>query len=77
MYVDIGGTTVIQADAVIAVLSIDIEKTAPLPRHAFGERYRYLAEAEEIKSIVVTKRGLYYSPISSFTLKRRLESSIY
>lgn len=66
----------IRAAELIAIFDVTIEQSSKLSSQFMQDardqgRIEVVAE-EEVKSIVVTKEQLYYSPISSATLKKRL-----
>jgi len=76
MYIHIGGDRMIRAAELIAIFDVTIEQSSKLSSQFMQDardqgRIEVVAE-EEVKSIVVTKEQLYYSPISSATLKKRL-----
>lgn len=75
MFIHIGGTTVIRTREIVAIFSVDIEAASPVTA-AYLRNVReagrvHVIDANETKSIVVTKDRVYYSPISALTLKRR------
>ena len=69
MYLHIGGDYVIRAEAIIAI--IDIKGQLPSPRTG---RLITIDENDH-KSYVITDSVDYISPISSVTLKKRMEAS--
>lgn len=76
MYIHIGGDRMIRAVELIAIFDVSIEQSSKLSSQFLQDakdrgRIEVVAE-EEVKSIVLTKEQLYYSPISSATLKKRL-----
>lgn len=75
MYIHLGGEKIIRSAELVAIFDISIEKSSKISKqfvsHARQEKnVEYIGE-EEAKSIVVTKSTVYYSPISSSTLKKR------
>lgn len=75
MYIHLGGDKIIRASEVVAIFDVSIEQVSRQTRQ-FIEHFRQAKRAETIgdeepKSIVVTTDRVYYSPISSMTLKRR------
>lgn len=79
MFVHIGGTTVIQAKEIIAIFNIDVQSTSPVTEQ-FLQRAKKAGQVEvidtdETKSVVITENRIFYSPISSLTLKRRSDES--
>lgn len=76
MYIHIGGDRMIRAKELIAIFDISIEQSSKLSSQFMQaakehERVEVVGE-EEVKSIVLTQSNIYYSPISSSTLKKRL-----
>lgn len=75
MYIHLGGEKIIRTSELVAIFDISIEQSSKLSKQfVAGARKRKDVEAigeEEPKSIVVTKHKIYYSPISSSTLKKR------
>ncbi len=75
MYIHLGGEKIVRSAEIIAIFDITIEQSSKLSKQfAAGARKRKDIEKigeEEPKSIVVTEKKIYYSPISSSTLKKR------
>ncbi|XEC95015.1 extracellular matrix regulator RemB [Paenibacillus tarimensis] len=75
MYIHLGGEKIIRAAELVAIFDISIEQSSRLSKQfVIGARKRKDIEVigeEESKSIVITKQKIYYSPISSSTLKKR------
>jgi hypothetical protein len=67
----------IRSDELIAIFDISIEQSSKLTSeyvdHARQNGKLEIVDTEEIKSIILTKDHLYYSPISTSTLRRRLD----
>lgn len=80
MFVHIGGTTVIQAKEIIAIFNIEIESTSPVTseflKRAKKDGNVEFIDTDETKSVVITEDRVYYSPISSLTLKRRSNAAM-
>jgi hypothetical protein len=75
LYIHLGGEKIVRASEVVAIFDISIEQYSKLSKQ-FTDHVRQSKRAETIgdeepKSIVVTADKVYYSPISSMTLKRR------
>jgi uncharacterized protein YaiI (UPF0178 family) len=75
MYIHLGGEKIIRTAELIAIFDISIEQSSKFSRQ-FVDSARKNKDVETIgdeepKSIVVTKDRIYYSPISSSTLKKR------
>ncbi|WP_018754095.1 extracellular matrix regulator RemB [Paenibacillus sanguinis] len=75
MYIHLGGEKVILSSELIAIFDITIEKSSKISKqfiqHALKEKNVVRIGEEEAKSIVVTQDEIYYSPISSATLKKK------
>ena len=75
MYIHLGGEKIIRAAELVAIFDISIEKSSKMSKQFVTQaRKRKDVEVigeEEAKSIVVTQNKIYYSPISSSTLKKR------
>ena len=75
MYIHLGGEKIIRAAELVAIFDISIEQSSKLSKQFVTQaRKRKDVEVigeEEAKSIVVTQHKIYYSPISSSTLKKR------
>ena len=75
MYIHLGGEKIIRSSELIAIFDISIEKSSKVSKqfviHAQQDKKLERIGEEEAKSIVVTKNIVYYSPISSSTLKKR------
>ncbi|MBW5448810.1 DUF370 domain-containing protein [Cohnella sp. CFH 77786] len=75
MYIHLGGEKIIRTSQVVAIFDISIEQSSKLSRQfvAQAQKNRGVETIgeEEPKSIVVTEDRVYYSPISTSTLKKR------
>lgn len=75
MYIHLGGEKIIRAAELIAIFDVTIEKSSKISAHfvetAIQEKRIEKIGDEPPKSIVITKDKLFYSPISSSTLKKR------
>jgi len=75
MYIHLGGEKVIRSRELIAIFDIGSDRPSTLPMELLTDSKRE-GKVEKIgdedpKSLVVTETKLYYSPISSTTLKKR------
>ncbi len=74
MLIHIGGDTVVKLDAIIGIFTIHMRESpnskAFIDKSTVGNAVEFV-EPGEIKSCVVTDEKIYYSPISSITLKKR------
>lgn len=75
MYIHLGGEKVIRSSELVAIFDISIEKSSKLSKQFLnhGQKAKLVVTIgeEEPKSIVLTKHTIFYSPISSSTLKKR------
>ncbi|MCM3702553.1 extracellular matrix regulator RemB [Paenibacillus macerans] len=75
MYIHLGGEKVILSSELVAIFDISIEQSSKISKqfisHALEEKNVVRIGEEEAKSIVVTQNAIYYSPISSATLKKK------
>lgn len=75
MFIHIGGEKVIRAVELIAIFDMNMEQASRISKEFVDQaltakKVETIGE-EEPKSIVVTDNWVYYSPISSTTLKKR------
>lgn len=76
MFIHIGGDTVISCKEVIGIFDIRAKangNTAPLLEAARRDGAIQVVDVGDPKSFIVTDHAVYFSPISSLTLKRRAE----
>jgi hypothetical protein len=75
MFIHLGGEKIIRAIELIAIFDISIEKSSKISKqflaHANENKSIEVIGDEPPKSLVVSKEKIYYSPISSATLKKR------
>ncbi|MDQ0091912.1 hypothetical protein J2T12_005355 [Paenibacillus anaericanus] len=75
MYIHLGGEKVIFSSELVAIFDISVEKSSKVSKQFVSnalEGKNLMRIGEEVaKSIVVTKNMVYYSPISSATLKKK------
>lgn len=75
MYIHLGGEKVISSKELIAIFDISNERPADEPKmfltHDSQEKMVEKIGEEDAKSLVITENKLYYSPISTATLKKR------
>ena len=75
MYVHLGGERIVRASELVAIFDVSIEQSSRISRQftawASKRKNVEVIGEEEPKSIVITTRKVYYSPISSSTLKKR------
>lgn len=73
MFIHIGNNEVIKDETIIAIVNYQlIKETDQLQTIRKNKEVVLLIEKEEnVKSIIITSDHLYYSPLSSTTLKKR------
>ena len=75
MYIHLGGDKLIQTKDLIAIFDLSIETSSKQTKdylyHAKQSKKTDRIGSEESKSIVITTDKIYYSPVSSSTLKKR------
>ncbi len=75
MFIHLGGEKIIRATELIAIFDLSIEKSSKISKQfiqqANKEKKIEVIGEEECKSLVLTQNKVYYSPISSTTLKKR------
>ncbi|MBO2944464.1 DUF370 domain-containing protein [Paenibacillus sp. F411] len=75
MYIHLGGEKIIRSSELVGIFDVSIEKSSKVSKqfitHARQNKVVEFIGEEDPKSIVVTKGIVYYSPISSATLKKR------
>lgn len=77
MYIHLGGEKIIRVKELVAIFDISIEQSSKLTKQFLtsarkSKKVETIGE-DEAKSIVVTENLIYYSPISSTTLKKRAQ----
>lgn len=77
MFIHLGGEKIIRAAELIAIFDVSIEASSKISKNfianASKEKMTETIGEEEPKSVVVTMNKVYYSPISSTTLKKRAQ----
>jgi hypothetical protein len=75
MFIHLGSDKIIRASELIAIFDLSIEKSSKISKQfieqANKDKRTEVIGEEECKSLVVTRNKVYYSPISSTTLKKR------
>lgn len=75
MFIHLGGEKIIRTSELVGIFDLSIEKTSKVTKQftsqADKEKRVEVIGEEECKSLVVTLDKVYYSPISSTTLKKR------
>lgn len=75
MFIHLGGERVIQTSELVAIFDISIENSSKLTKqfiqHVEKEKLVEKIGEELPKSLVITNDRIFYSPISSSTLKKR------
>lgn len=78
LYIHIGGDIVVREIDVIAILDVNHLKRDSKKNYSFEDEVKKYKEVvkitnNDVKSFVITDKKIYYSPISSLTLKKRAE----
>lgn len=77
MYIHLGGDMILRSNKIIAILDKQIKELSQDNRMFFQNHKKQKniisVSDDEPMSIVITDDEIYYSPISSLTLKRRTE----
>ncbi|WP_274365076.1 extracellular matrix regulator RemB [Paenibacillus thermotolerans] len=80
MFIHLGGEKIIRAAELIAIFDVSIEASSKISKsfiaNASKEKMTETIGEEEPKSVVVTINKVYYSPISSTTLKKRAQQPL-
>jgi extracellular matrix regulatory protein B len=79
MYIHIGNEKIIRGDELIAIVDVPAEGHRETTQEFIDQEQKQkqiekIGE-EETKSLVITDSKLYYSPISSATLRKRAETN--
>lgn len=77
MFLHVGGDVVVSMKRVIAILDLRTSKTGEATREflamAYGQKRLVDIADGEMKSLVLTEKEIYLSPISSLTLMKRAD----
>lgn len=76
MFIHIGGDTVVSTREVIGIFDVQAQSepdTGAFLRSVQKDGRVEVVEVGEMKSFVVTENKVYFSPISSLTLKKRAQ----
>jgi len=75
MFIHLGGDVMVQSKEVIAIFDVKMKYSSDSTKEfldvADEEGFVVVIDENETKSFVVTTRKVFYSPISSLTLKKR------
>lgn len=75
MYIHLGGEKIVRTSQIVAIFDLSISQTSSqtlqFVANAQANRLIETIGEEEPKSIVVTEQKVYFSPISTSTLKKR------
>ncbi|CAM3631755.1 extracellular matrix regulator RemB [Marinicrinis lubricantis] len=78
MFIHLGGEKVIRATELIGIFDVSIEEISKISKqfveYAHANQFVETIGEEEPKSLVVALDKVYYSPISSTTLKKRAKN---
>ena len=73
MFIYIGNNHVVESKYIISILDVQLEQTSSKLQRLvddFKQQDKLYGEEESAKSIVITDDVLYYSPLSTLTLKK-------
>lgn len=77
MFIHLGGDLIIRSTNLIAIFDLSIEESSKISRNFidFAVKHGKIEKIgeEESKSLVITEQKIFYSPISSTTLKKRAD----
>jgi hypothetical protein len=73
MYLHIGEDILVKTDDVIAILDKQLLQSSPIMQEFLKKKEKVTLNLAKgsIKSIVITDKHVYYSPLASGTLKKR------
>lgn len=80
MFIHLGGERIIRSSELVGIFDLSVEKNSKITKQftsqaSLDKRVEMIGD-EESKSLVVTIDKVYYSPISTATLKKRANSLI-
>lgn len=73
LYLYIGNDHVVKSTYIISILDAQLEQTSTKLQRIiedFKEQDKLYGDQKDAKSIVITDNALYYSPLSTLTLKK-------
>lgn len=73
LFIYIGNNHVVESKYIISILDVQLEQTSSKLQRLvddFKQQDKLYGEEESAKSIVITDDVLYYSPLSTLTLKK-------
>ncbi|MFA9458366.1 extracellular matrix regulator RemB [Halalkalibacter sp. AB-rgal2] len=76
MFIHLGGDIMVRSKEIIAILNHDAKEqaiTADFLKREQKSKQTTIISSDYIKSIVLTNKEIYYSPVSSLTLNRRAQ----
>lgn len=71
MYLHIGDDILVHTNEIVAILDKKLLDSSPIFAEFLQQKEEIHAAKRSIKSIVVTNKHVYYSPLASATLKKR------
>ena len=74
MYMYIGNSEIIKTETIICVLDYQLMQSSTKFKKFIKQREKkihLIGEVKEIKSIIITDDELFFSPLSTITLKKR------
>ena len=81
MFIHLGGDVVVSKEEVIAIVSTQLMKKTEVNREfmelAENDGFiKPITERTNVKSVIITTKNIYLSPISAVTLKKRSDDVI-
>ena len=73
MYLHIGDDILVHTDEIVAILDKKLLDSSPILEEFLQKKAEIHVAKKSIKSIVVTNKHVYYSPLASVTLKKRAQ----
>ena len=77
MYLHIGGAKIVAAEDIIGIFNMSIKEKQCNKEFLQSTPQSAYSNAEEIKSFIVTKDKIIFSPIASGTLNKRFQNNIF
>lgn len=73
MYLHIGDDILVHTDEIVAILDKKLLESSPILEEFLQQKEEIHLAKKSVKSIVVTNKHVYYSPLASVTLKKRAQ----
>jgi LEA14-like dessication related protein len=77
MFIHLGGDTLVSTKSIVMIINLENKNKSNIINEflqtAQEENFIKKLEGDNLKSMIVTNKSVYLSPISSMTLKKRAE----